>query len=140
MRHLISVLKATMSELEGKSVLLLEDEFLIAMDAEEILVQRLGAANVQVVSTLDEARAAAEEGGFDVALLDVNINGQMSFPVAKTLRARGVPVVFATGYNLGDRRPPEIDPAHCLTKPYTGEGLRAALVAALRAGASLGQG
>jgi hypothetical protein len=49
-------------------------------------------------------------------------------------------VVFATGYNLGDRRPPEIDPAHCLTKPYTGEGLRAALVAALRAGASLGQG
>jgi CheY-like chemotaxis protein len=122
-----------MSELEGKSVLLLEDEFLIAMDAEEILVQRLGAATVKVVSTFDEAQAAAEAGAFDIALLDVNINGQMSFPIAEALRARGVPVVFATGYNLGDRRPPEIDPAHCLTKPYTGDGLEAALVSALKA-------
>jgi CheY-like chemotaxis protein len=122
-----------MRELEGKSVLLLEDEFLIAMDAEEILTQRLGAASVQVVSTFDEAKAAAEAGGFDIALLDVNINGQMSFPIAEVLRARGVPVVFATGYNLGDRRPPEVDAAHCLTKPYTGEGLETALTAALRA-------
>jgi DNA-binding response OmpR family regulator len=124
-----------MSELEGKSVLLLEDEYLIAMDAEEILRQRLGAAKVEVVSTFADAHAAAERGGFDIALLDVNINGQMSFPIAEMLRGRGVPVVFATGYHLGDRRPPEIDPAHCLTKPYTADGLEAALTAALKAGA-----
>jgi DNA-binding response OmpR family regulator len=123
-----------MGELEGKSVLLLEDEYLIAMDAEEILIQRLGAAKVQIVSTFDAAKAAAEAGGFDIALLDVNINGQMSFPIAEVLRERGVPVVFASGYSLGDRRPPEVDPAHCLTKPYTGAGLEEALTAALRAG------
>jgi DNA-binding LytR/AlgR family response regulator len=123
-----------MNPLEGKSVLLLEDEFLIAMDAEEILKDRLGAATVKIVGTFDAAKAAAETGLFDIALLDVNINGQMSFPIAELLRVRGVPVVFATGYHLGDRRPPEVDPAHCLTKPYTASGLEAAVKSALKAG------
>lgn len=134
MHDLVSVLETgDMNPLKGKSVLLLEDEFLIAMDAEEILKQRLGVESVEVVATFEDAKAAAETRSFDIALLDVNINGQMSFPIADVLRARGIPVVFASGYNLGDRRPPEVDPAHCLTKPYTGEGLETALTSALNA-------
>jgi CheY-like chemotaxis protein len=121
-----------MSELAGKSVLLLEDEFLIAMDAEEILKQ-LGVVSIEVVGTIADARKAAEAGQFDVALLDVNINGEMSFPVAERLKQRGIPFVFASGYEMRDRAPPEADAALCLAKPYTTDALKDALCAALSA-------
>ena len=119
-----------MRTLDGARVLLLEDEFLIALDAEQIL-QELGAREVDTTSTLSEAEERARVGRYDVALLDVNVNGQMSFSLAESLRSRGVPVVFATGYELKDRALPDIDPALCVSKPYTSERLRQALYAAL---------
>jgi DNA-binding response OmpR family regulator len=61
-----------MRDLAGTTVLLLEDEFLIAMDAEEIL-RNMGVERVVVASTFAEAQKAAETNGFDLALLDVNI-------------------------------------------------------------------
>src|SRR5262245_16646304 len=91
-----------MTDLAGLSVLLIEDEFLIALDAEQIL-KDLGAARVEIVATFDEAQQRAETAQFDIAVLDVNLNGQMSFPIAGTFRRRGIPVVFATGYQLADR-------------------------------------
>lgn len=119
-----------MRTLDGARVLLLEDEFLIALDAEQIL-QELGAREVETTSTLSEAEERALVGRYDVALLDVNVNGQMSFRLAESLRSRGVPVVFATGYELKERSLPDIDPALCVSKPYTSERLRQALRAAL---------
>ncbi len=119
-----------MRTLDGARVLLLEDEFLIALDAEQIL-QELGAREVETTSTLSEAEERARVGRYDVALLDVNVNGEMSFSLAETLRSRGVPVVFATGYELKERALPDIDPALCVSKPYTSERLRQALRAAL---------
>lgn len=119
-----------MRTLDGARVLLLEDEFLIALDAEQIL-QELGAREVETASTLSEAEERASVGRYDVALLDVNVNGQMSFALAESLRSRGVPVVFATGYELKDRALPDVDPALCVSKPYTSERLRQALHAAL---------
>lgn len=119
-----------MQNLEGARVLLLEDEFLIALDAEQIL-QELGAQRVETAATLSEAEQRARDGEFDVALLDVNINGQMSFGLAELLRARGVPVVFATGYELKGRNIPNLEAAFCVSKPYTSERLRQALCAAL---------
>lgn len=121
-----------MLDLDGARVLLLEDEFLIALDAEQIL-QELGAEQVETASTLSEAEEHARGGHFDIALLDVNINGEMSFDLAESLRARGVPVVFATGYELKDRAIPNLDTAFCVSKPYTSERLRQALCAALAA-------
>ena len=121
-----------MLNLDGARVLLLEDEFLIALDAEQIL-QELGAQRVETASTLIEAEQHARDGHFDIALLDVNINGEMSFDLAESLRARGVPVVFATGYELKDRAIPNLDTAFCVSKPYTSERLRQALCAALAA-------
>ncbi|WP_331158693.1 response regulator [Steroidobacter sp.] len=119
-----------MRTLDGARVLLLEDEFLIALDAEQIL-HELGAREIETTSTLSEAEERALVGRYDVALLDVNVNGQMSFSLAESLRSRGVPVVFATGYELKERALPDIDPALCVSKPYTSERLRQALRAAL---------
>lgn len=117
-----------MHELKGASVLLLEDEFLIAMDAEEIL-KDLGAACVETASTLAQAEQLAADVHFDLAMLDVNINGQMSLPLAHALRERGVPVVMATGYEMRDENLD--DCATWVRKPYSREGLEAALISAL---------
>jgi CheY-like chemotaxis protein len=118
--------------LSGLSILLLEDEFLIALDAQDILME-LGAAQVEVVNTLDAARVALERPQFDLALLDINVNGEMSFPVAEQFAVRNVPVVFASGYEL--REPPRLNgtPAFCLSKPYTTENLKQALLSTLAA-------
>jgi len=119
----------TGGELDGANVLLLEDEFLIAMDAEQIL-KDLGAAKVEIAGTLADAERLAEGGGFDVAMLDVNINGQVSFPLAERLWRRGVAVVFATGYETRNYGFPEF--AVCVTKPYTSADVREVFSAALR--------
>ena len=117
--------------LAGLSILLLEDEFLIALDAEEILTG-LGAAQVEIVNTLAAARSALENG-YDLALLDINVNGEMSFPVAEQFAAEKVPVVFASGYEM--RNPPKLNgcPVPCVSKPYTREDLKNVVVAALAA-------
>jgi CheY-like chemotaxis protein len=119
-----------MASLAGLSVLLIEDEFLIALDAEQIL-KDLGAAKVEIVATFEDAQRRAETAQFDVAVLDVNLNGQMSFPIASTFRRRGIPVVFATGYQLADRSSFEFKDAVCVGKPYTSDGLKLALLRAL---------
>jgi CheY-like chemotaxis protein len=119
-----------MKPFDGISVLLLEDEYLIALDAEQILTS-LGTGKVEIVNTLDGASAAAAKGGFDVAVLDLNINGQMSYPIAEALRHQGIPVVFATGYEMRSRQAAEFPDMIYVTKPYTREALRDAIVLTL---------
>jgi CheY-like chemotaxis protein len=118
-----------MVDFAGKSVLLVEDEYLIALDA-QLILQELGVETVEVAATWDRAVEQAKNGRFDIALLDVNINGQLSFPIARTVVERGIPVVFASGYDLRDRVLAECD-GICVTKPYTSERLKEALSAAL---------
>ncbi|WP_119303689.1 response regulator [Dongia deserti] len=118
-----------MGDLAGARVLLLEDEFLIAMDAEQVLLG-LGAETVKIASTLAEAEQLASNCHFDAAMLDVNINGQVSFPLAESLWRRGVAVVFATGYEMKNQPFPEF--ALCVTKPYTSADLRDTFSMALR--------
>jgi CheY-like chemotaxis protein len=115
------------------SVLLLEDEYLIALDAKQIL-QSLGIDKVEIVATLEGAAKRAEEGQFDLAVLDVNINGQFSLPIARTFGRRGIPVVFASGYELRDRTLLDFENAVCVTKPYTSACLQKAVSAALAKG------
>ena len=111
------------------SILLVEDEYLIALEAEQML-EVMGFKSVEIASTWDTAAMQAEEGRFDVAILDVNLNGQLSFPIADKLGERGLPVVFASGYDLRHRTDTEFDFV-CVTKPYTAEVLKTALAAAL---------
>lgn len=119
-----------MSDLSGLSVLLVEDEFLIAIDAEEIL-KGLGVKTVETAATFEDAEKQASDGQFDLAVLDVNLNGRESFPLAELIGKRGIPVVFASGYELRNRPGLGLDDAICVTKPYTRERLKSALSTAL---------
>ena len=80
-----------------RRVLVVEDEVIVAMLIEDMLGD-LGYDVVALSTHLDEALTFARTMPIDVAVLDVNLNGEMSFPVADVLRARGIPFVFATGY------------------------------------------
>jgi CheY-like chemotaxis protein len=91
-----------MSDLQGLRVLVVEDEPVVAMYLEDLL-EALGCETVGPASRLADGLVLAEAGGFDVAILDINLGGERSTPIAESLRARGVPLAFASGYG----RPPE---------------------------------
>ena len=80
-------------------VLIVEDEMLVAMNIEDMLLD-LGHEVAGLASRLGAALALAEEAEFDAAMLDVNLAGENSFPVAERLAARGIPFLFATGYGV----------------------------------------
>ena len=80
-------------------VLVVEDEMLVAMNIEDMLLE-LGHEVAGIASRVEPALSLAVEGNFDVALLDVNLAGEPSFPVAAVLRQRGIPFLFATGYGI----------------------------------------
>jgi DNA-binding response OmpR family regulator len=84
--------------LEHMRVLVVEDEFLLGLSLLEDLAEA-GADVVGPVSTLDEALEVVTSEAFDLALLDINIRGEMSFPIADALLARNVPLIFLTGYD-----------------------------------------
>jgi CheY-like chemotaxis protein len=88
----------------SRRVLVVEDEMLIGMLLEDMLAD-LGPYSVAVVPRVNEALALVERERFDLAILDVHVNGQPVFPVADSLVQRGIPFVFATGY--GERGLPE---------------------------------
>lgn len=116
-----------MSALRGKRVLVVEDEPIVAMHLEDML-EDLGCEVAGSYARLEEARAAAAVGDFDLAILDVNLGGTESFPVAEVLSTRGVPFVFATGY--GGRETP-FPQARTVTKPYRQEDLERALISSV---------
>ncbi|MEO7826059.1 MAG: response regulator [Allosphingosinicella sp.] len=78
-------------------ILVVEDEMLVAMNIEDMLLE-LGHEVAGLASRLAPALALASESKFDVAMLDVNLAGEASFPVADLLAERGIPFLFATGY------------------------------------------
>lgn len=103
-------------ELAGLRVLVVEDEMMVSMLIEDMLGD-LGCTVVGPAARLDEALALAENAELDCAVLDVNLGGQSTFPVADLLRAKGAPFAFATGY--GDAGLREVDRASpVLQKPF----------------------
>ncbi|WP_282348833.1 response regulator [Pseudomonas sp. PS01301] len=78
-------------------VYIVEDEALVAMLIED-MVTELGHEVVAMAKSLDEALLTAQSLHCDFALLDINLNGQTSFPIAHTLAGRGIPFLFASGY------------------------------------------
>ena len=89
--------------LSGRRVLVVEDEMMVGMMTEDMVAQ-LGCESVIGAASVDQALTPIDAEVFDVALLDMNLSGNKSFPVADALAARGVPFVFSTGYSGQDMR------------------------------------
>ena len=102
--------------LNGLRVLYLEDDAIISMSLVEAL-QNAGAI-VYDRATIDGALSALQSGMYDVALLDVNVGGQMSYEVARAAEARGIPIVLVTGYGQ-EGWPPEMQHHVMCQKPFT---------------------
>jgi len=120
-----------MTDLAERRVLLVEDEMLVAMLLEELVIE-LGCKVVGPASRIDQALALAREAPVDVAVLDVNLDGQLTYPVAEALEARRIPFVFATGYGedgLADR----YKSAALLQKPFRPRDVARALAGAISA-------
>ena len=79
-------------------VLVVEDEYFLADDMAQAL-REVGARVIGPVPSRDRALALLAEQPVDVAVLDINLKGETVYPVADALRAKGVPFVFATGYD-----------------------------------------
>jgi CheY-like chemotaxis protein len=113
-------------DLAGRRVLLVEDEAMIAMLLEDMLGD-LGCQVVGPAYDLAPAKAlVAGEQPIDVAILDVNVAGQPVFEVADSLKARGVPIVYSSGYGESGLREADRG-APVLMKPFRLEDLAVAL-------------
>ena len=109
---------------EGATVLILEDEPIIGLALEDMLSRQ--GASVLFASQIEEACELIEQERVDSAVLDVNVHGVLSYPVAEMLNERSVPFIFATGY--GDRsHPAEFAAVPTISKPYSAEDVRRAL-------------
>ena len=122
--------------LDGKKVFVVEDDGLIAIDVTDVL-QQAGAIVIGPYGHLAEGLSAAAEKDFDVALLDVNLRGIPSWPIASLIQERGIPVVLSTGYSESFRRPAAMAKLPTVSKPYDTKRLLGELTAALSAKPSL---
>ena len=110
-------------------VLVVEDEYLIRMLLEDMLAD-LGYEVAAAVGNIAEASEIAASGAYDVAILDVNLDGQEIFPVAKTIAERGLPFVFVTGYGENSL-PPAFRGRPALQKPFQADALKTTLAGLL---------
>jgi DNA-binding response OmpR family regulator len=107
----------------GKRFLVVEDEFLVALEMETILA----GAGFEIVGPAGTRSAALQliaDREFDAALVDCNLNGQSSHDIAEKLSGNGVPFAFVTGYER-NRLPPAFEHAPILNKPFDAAGLLA---------------
>lgn len=103
--------------LAGRRVLVVEDEMMVLMLMEDILSD-LGCESITVAADVKQAIALINAQMFDAAMLDVNLNGDKSFPIADALATKNVPFVFATGYGL-DALSSNYRDRPLLAKPYS---------------------
>jgi CheY-like chemotaxis protein len=109
-------------------VLLVEDEVMIRMMVAD-MVEQLGHAVAAEAADVASAAGLAQTGLFDLAILDVNLNGKMSFPVADIIMRRRIPLIFASGYALSSI-PSAYGSAPKLQKPFQIDMLAKAITAA----------
>jgi len=122
------------SRLSGRNILVVEDRYVIALDLCEML-QSEGCRVVGPVSTIEEARDLMREQPVDLAIMNVSIDDGRSFPIARQLRAEGVPFIFTTGFNdLARVAPDDLKDAPCIRKPFTEEHIIDAVTRLTRRG------
>jgi CheY-like chemotaxis protein len=112
------------------SILLVEDEAMIRMMVTD-MVEELGHRVAAETGSMDEATKLARSADFDLAIIDMNLNGAMTFPIADTIAERNIPFFFASGYastRATDAHRQEL----VLQKPFTVDRLEAAIDQAMR--------
>jgi CheY-like chemotaxis protein len=107
--------------LSGRRVLVIEDELIILMMIEDMLAD-LGCESVVTVATVEKALVAIDSQAIDLAMLDMNLNGDKSPAVAEALTARGIPFVYSTG-NGGSNIRDGYHDRPVLKKPFRNEEL-----------------
>jgi CheY-like chemotaxis protein len=117
--------------LQGLRVLVVEDETLVAMLLEDMLADH-GCVVAAVAARVPQALELIADDSLVIqaAILDVNLAGQPSFPLAEALAAKGVPFVFATGYGAGGL-PEAWRDRPTLQKPFSHDDVGRMLLAAI---------
>lgn len=106
-------------------ILVVEDESILAMLLEDFLAD-LGYAVPAVASTVANALEILATQDIHFAILDINLGGEKSFPIADALVARGIPFIFMTGYGAAGV-PEHLRGRYILQKPYGADNLKRAL-------------
>lgn len=122
----------TSSRLLGLRVLVVEDEFMVA-DYISMLLEDFGCSVAGPVATIPEALNLVRGGGLDGAVLDVNLDGHSSAPIAAELHANSVPFVVVTGYGGLKLESGTLNDAPRLAKPFSKYEFERTLAAAFRA-------
>ncbi|MFV1441429.1 HWE histidine kinase domain-containing protein [Phaeobacter sp. JH20_36] len=116
------------AQLQGKA-LVVEDSFIIAMDLTAML-EDMGFFEVASASSVGKALDALAEGGFEYAVLDVNLGSEQSVPVAEELARQGIPFVLTTGYGEVQDIVDIYPPCPIVQKPISESALATALIRA----------
>jgi len=112
------------------SILLVEDEVMISMMVADML-EELGYTIAGEAGDIDEGIRLVQAVDFDIAILDVNVNGKVITPVAEAVQMRGLPLVFATGYGA-QGLPEKFRDRPTLQKPFQIETLARTIEAVLK--------
>ena len=102
---------------DGIRVLVIEDSFMI-VSMLEMVFEGFGWTMAGPATRVATALELVQSETYDVALLDLNLDGEMSWPVAAALRARGVPFALCTGYDIGPGLPDALTDSPVIRKPY----------------------
>jgi len=114
---------------EPRRILIVEDEPLISMMLEDF-IDSLGHTVARACESIAEALEAVRDGGFDLAILDVNLKGESVWPVASELKQNGIPFVLASGGHV-EAPPSEFASVAMIEKPYTIDRVSPIIEAAL---------
>lgn len=121
------------SRLEGRSILILEDEYLVALDVEQTCLE-WGARQVTIARSLESlGERPLEQADFDAAILDLRLGGQSTTPFARELEKKGIPFVFATGLTDAGEIADGFPDVPVVGKPYAGDELARVLADTIQA-------
>lgn len=119
--------QANIDKLSGVHILLVEDNFLVGTSI-KLMLEELGCEVSGPAPSLERARELALERTYHGALLDINIIGGTSAPIAELLQSKGCPVIFVTGYGSPTDLSEQLMKIRRLNKPVDANMLREALV------------